>query len=730
MRAMRRCCRAALFFCALTFTAHAFGSQANGPLRVVAGQARAPIHLDGVLDEAAWQQAALIPNLSQQSPHPGGPTPFRTEVRILVDGDTLYLGVTCFDPEPSRIAVHTMQRDGDMDGDDTVAFVLDTFGDRVTGYYFRVNAAGAHQDGVYSDPENIPLDWDGIWDVRARTGPEGWTAEIAIPARTLRFPTGQSFWGFNIERSVPRDRVTLRLAGISLDARLADLRRDAELAGVGELRQGLGLSISPYALIEATRDFVLPDSETKPKAGLDVTYNLGPALTGVVTVNTDFAETEVDTRQINLTRFPLFYPEKRQFFTDGSNQFDFGIGIAEEFIPFFSRRVGLYNGEQVPLLGGVKLIGREGRWGVGVLDVQTDDIPGAPGSNLFAGRVTYDVDEHLRVGAIATNGNPDGVDANYLGGVDAIWRTSTFRGDKNFTVGAWAAGSGGDLREGNRAGYGFKIDYPNDLWDLMLTFKQFGDALDPALGFLPRPGIRSYSAGMAYQPRPQSGWWATWVRQLFFELEPTLITGLDGRTQTWTVFTAPFNAETKWGDHLEFNWQPEYEFLTEPFEIYEGVVIPPGSYRFDRFRAEVETSLHRPWQVGTEVWFGTFYSGHMIEWEQWFAYTTPEGHLQLGFTMEDVFGYLPEGDFIERLFQLKVVYAFTPDLILSYYGQYDNESENLGANARLRWTIRPGTDFYVVWNHNWAHPEDSEDWWTLTPVSDQVIVKLRYTWRS
>jgi hypothetical protein len=730
MRAMRGCCRAAPFFCALAFAAHAQGAQPNGPVRIVAGKATSPIHLDGVLDEPAWQQAGVISNLTQQSPHPGAPTAFHTEVRILVDGDTLYLGVTCFDPDPPKIAVHTMQRDGDMDGDDTVAFVLDTFGDRVTGYYFRINAAGARQDGLINDPENISLDWDGIWDARASTGPQGWTAEIAMPARTLRFPTGQAFWGFNIERSVPRDRVTLRLAGISLDARLADFRRDAELAGVGDLRQGLGLSISPYGLVEAARDFTVPDTEDQLKAGLDVSYNLGPALAGVLTLNTDFAETEVDTRQINLTRFPLFYPEKRQFFTDGANQFAFGIGIAEEFIPFFSRQVGLYQGEQVPLLGGVKLIGRQGRWGIGVLDVQTKDIPQAPGSNLFAGRVTYDVDEHLRLGTIATDGNPDGVSSNSLVGVDAIWRTSTFHGDKNFTVGAWAAGSGGDIPAGKRTGYGFKIDYPNDLWDVMLTFKEFGDALDPALGFLPRPGTRWYQGAVFYQPRPQQGWWASWVRQLFFGINPSMVTGLDGTTQSWSVYTSPFTVDTKWGDRIELVWQPQYEFLTAPFEISEGVVIPPGSYRFDRYGIEVESSGHRPWQIKTDVYFGTFYSGRMTEWEQSVSYTTPEGHLQLGFSMENIFGYLPQGHFIERLFQLKVVYAFTPDLILSYYAQYDNDSDNLGVNARLRWTIQPGTDLYVVWNHNWEHPDGSENWWTMTPVSDQAVVKLRYTWRS
>ncbi len=731
MPAVKGCCRAALFSCAVASATATFTAPVNGqPPRVVAGVATAPVRLDGVLDEEAWQQAGVIADLVQQAPKPGAPTPYRTEVRVLVDGDTLYLGVTCLDPDPSRIAVHTMQRDGDLTGDDTVAFILDPFGDRTTGYFFQVNAAGARQDGLYSDPENIPLDWDGIWEARARVNPQGWTAEIAIPSLTLRFPKGQTAWGFNVERRIARDRIVVRWTGTTLDALLGDLRRAGELGGVEELRQGRGWSVSPYGLVRSERDFTTDEATTKPDAGLDVSYSLGPELTGVLTLNTDFAETEVDTRQINLTRFPLFYPEKRQFFNDGANQFSFGLGLEEEFIPFFSRRVGLFEGEQVPIRGGVKLVGRQGRWGIGVLDVQTEDISAAPGSNLFAGRVTYDVDQHLRLGVIATDGNPDGIHDNSLAGVDAVWRTSTFRGDKNFSVGVWGARTDGDVPAGKRSGYGFKVDYPNDLWDVAAIYTEFGDGLNPALGFLPRPGTRWYTASLSYQPRPQQGWWAGSVRQFKFELEPQVVTDLGGTTQSWSVFTAPVNVEMQSGDGFELNWQPQFERLDTPFEIAQGVVIPPGSYRFDRFRVEVETSLHRPWQIAAQVWFGTFYTGRMDEWIPSLAYTTPGGHLQLKLSADLAFGDLPEGSFAERLWQLNVVYAFTPDLLLSAYTQYDNDSNNLGINTRLRWTIRPGTDFYVVWNHGWLHPEGEERWSVFKPLSDQAVVKLRYTWRS
>ncbi|HMC83635.1 MAG TPA: DUF5916 domain-containing protein, partial [Candidatus Polarisedimenticolia bacterium] len=402
------------------------------------------IHLDGILDETSWVDAGLISDLVQQSPRPGEPTPYRTEVRLLTDEDHLYLGITCTDPEPERIAIHTMQRDGDFSGDDSLAFVIDPFGDRKNGYLFRINAVAARQDGLISGSLEPSLDWDGIWDARVARTASGWTAEIALPSRTLRFNPRLSAWGFNVERFVARDRTTLRWSGTTLDSSLADLRRAGSLEGLGELKQGLGLSVAPYGLARSSRDFELDRSSLVGQAGMDVTYNLTPGLAAVLTVNPDFAETEVDTRQINLTRFPLFFPEKRPFFLEGSELFEFGLDLETDFIPFFSRRVGLFEENLVPIDAGVKFLGRAGRWSVAALDAVTRDVPSSPGTNLFAGRVTFDVDEHLRLGAIATDGDPDGVHENSLGGLDAVWKTSTLFGDKNFAAGGWGARSGGD----------------------------------------------------------------------------------------------------------------------------------------------------------------------------------------------------------------------------------------------------------------------------------------------
>ena len=693
---------------------------------VSARAASSPIRVDGSLDEPAWQEAGVIASLTQQSPRPGEPTPFRTEVRFLVDRSTLYIGFVCTDPEPARIAVHMMQRDADMTGDDNVSLVFGPFGDGRNGYLFRINAAAARVDGLVAGAGSTSLDWDGIWEAAVVRTSTGWTAEIAIPAQTLRFTAGKESWGLEVERWIARERTTLRWSGTTLDAKLDDLSRAGTLGGLSGLKQGLGLSISPYALGKLATDFAVPGRNLTGKLGLDVAYNVTPQLNAVLTVNTDFAETEADTRQVNLTRFPLFYPEKRSFFLEGSDLFVFGLGLGPTFIPFYSRRVGLFEGELVPIDAGVKVLGRAGPFGIAVLDVETRATGALPRTNLFAGRLTYDVDSHLRIGTIVTGGNPNGVADNALFGLDAVWRTSTFAGDKNFFVGLWGAKSAGDVGEGKRTGWGIKIDYPNDLWDLNAMFREFGDSLDPALGFLPRPGTRRYDLNAAYQPRPKGGAFG-WVRQFFFELEGTLVTDLSDRTQSWAVFTAPFNVRTQSGEHLEANWLPQFERLDAPFAIAPGVVIPAGPYTFNRFRVQAESSAHRALRAGATVWFGSFFDGTLAQARASVNWTGPRAHLQLGLDAESDFGSLPSGRFVTRLYQFRGVYSFTPDLVLSAYAQYDTDSRNAGLNARLRWTIRPGADLFFVWNRGWR--DLGEDRYRLAPQAEEITLKLRWTLR-
>jgi hypothetical protein len=721
------------------FVAVAIGAQQNGPpaaaSTITATRSSGSIKLDGRLDEEAWRESGIEVELTQQSPKPGEPSPYKTTVRVLVTEDALYFGFECVDPEPSKISTHTMKRDGDLSGDDTVAIVLDPYGDRRTGYYFRINSAGARVDGLISGLRDPKLDWDGIWDAATARSEEGWSAEIVIPARTLSFTRGLFKWGMNVERSIARDRTVMRWTSPTLDSIFYDLSRAGSLGGVEELKQGLGLEVSPYTIGRVVNDFEQDGRRWLGAFGGDATYRITPEMAAVVTINTDFAETEVDSRQLNVTRFPLFFPERRSFFLEGSNQYVFGLGLEKQFIPFFSRTVGLYEGQQIPITAGFKLNGRAGRWNIGMLDVQTRDtiLTGttqtAPGTNLFAGRVSYDTTSRLRLGTIFTNGHPDGIHRNSLAGFDAVWRTSEFLGNKNFQVGGWAAFSSGDIPAGDNKGWGFGIDYPNDLWNCSASLNQYGEALDPALGYLPRPGTRRLDLSCTWQPRPSKSGPLGWIRQEFAEHEYYRVTNYLGITESWRFFWAPINIRLESGDHIEFNWVPWYEYLSEPFEISKGVTLPVGGYRFDRFRLEFQSSRHRPWEFGTTTWFGTFYDGNLLQQNNYFRLTAPSGRWQAGLNINQNFGSLKEGNFVQRLWQLNLAYAFNPNLVLTSFLQYDNESQNIGNNLRLRWTIKPGNDLFVVWNRGWRRIVLTPDDLSIVPDSELFAVKLRWTFR-
>jgi hypothetical protein len=691
------------------------------------------ITLDGEFSESAWTQAAELP-LTQQSPAPGKESPYRTSVRILANADGLYFAFQCDDPNPKLIATHTMQRDGGVLGDDSVAIVLDTYGDRRTGYFFRLNASGARVDGLIEGSVSASLDWDGIWNGRTRRTATGWTAELHIPARTLSFTKGLRRWGLNLERNVARDRTILRWASPTLDSFLFDMSRAGYLEIEEEFRQGRGLELSPYAVGRLRQDFLNDDQVLTGTGGLDFTYRPTPQMAIVLTANTDFAETEVDSRQLNVTRFPLFFPERRTFFLEGANQYRFGLGLTQQFIPFFSRRIGLFDGRQVPIQAGAKLNGRVGKWNIGVLDVQTRDtvLLGTsrfvPGSNFLASRVSYDLTRQFRIGTILTNGAPNG-SRNTMFGADAVWRSSKFLGNRNLQIGGWTAATWDPRRTGNNAANGFMVDYPNDRWDCGTSLHRFGDAFNPAMGFLPRPGVKRFDAFCDWRPRPSKQGPFRSIRQQFMEHRFSRVVNWRGQLESQRFFWAPVNVLFESGERLEINWVPSYEFLPAPFKIAPGVILPVGGYRFDRFRVEFETSRHRPWEVGNTSWFGTFYNGNLLQQINYARYTNRKGRWQAGVSSEQNFGRLREGNFVQRLWQFNSFYAFSPDLVLTNFLQYDTESSNVGNNMRLRWTLKPGNDLFIVWNRGWKRLILSRDDVGLIPESEVLAVKLRWTFR-
>ncbi len=701
----------------------------TGPPSVAVGITTKAPKIDGRIDPVEWADAARIEGLTQQIPEPGGPHRFPTTVLVMADATHLYFGFLCIDPEPQKIAVHTMRADEDLGGDDTVAVVLDSFGDARTGYFFRVNAAGARQDGLISRPTEEPsTEWTGIWDARTHRFAQGWMAEIVIPARTLNFKKGLTTWGLNLERHVARERLNFLWASPVRDALLTDLSRAGKLEGIAVRSPGVGLEFVPYVLGRRLETFGSGPAAQQATGGVDIAYRVTPDLNLVVTTNTDFAETEVDLRQNNTTRFPLFFPERRAFFLEGSNQFDFGLGLGRNFIPFFTRRVGLSDGRPVAIDVGTRLLGRTGRWNLAALNVQTRSRPGAPATNLTAARVSYDVSEQLRVGTLVTNGDPEGLSRNTFAGVDTVWRTSKFLGKRNLAVGGWAGGSAsGPLGQGK--GFGASVEFPNDLWWSSTSVNHYGAGLNPALGFLPRPATTQARTENWFQPRPDPAGRLGFVRQFYFGFIGDAVINTAGQTETWRLQFSPVSGEFQSGDEFEIAFLPQREFLPVPFPIAPGLTLPVGGYSFQRTLFSLLSSRFRRWRTEGLVEQGGFYRGELLQTSGAVEWTSPEGRWQARLSQEQNFGRLPQGNFVQRLWQTRLVYSPTPYFSVTSLFQFDSVSSNLGGNTRLQWMLRPGRELIFVWNRGWRQLPLRRDDLVLLPESEALTVKLRWTLR-
>ncbi|MGH8279064.1 MAG: DUF5916 domain-containing protein, partial [Gammaproteobacteria bacterium] len=615
-----------LLLCGLLLSPFPVQAQPAAPPTIAAGRANGPITIDGDLNGPAWQHAGVI-ELTQQSPHPGQPTPFHTKVLLLRDEHMLYIGVIADDPDPAKIATHTLVRDGNQGNDDSVTIVLDTFGTQRYAYVFQVNAAGAMADGLIAPSSpGVDYNWDGIWTAAVKRNAKAWTAEIAIDTRSLQFGHGVTAWGLNVSRYVPRDQLTLAWSGINLNASVFGLQWEGKLTGVQGLQQGKGWDFQPYGLVKSQTG-----RGSTSNAGFDLKYNFTPSLAGLFTYHTDFAEAEADQQQINTGRFPLSFPEKRQFFLQGSNLFSFGYKLANAgFIPYYSRAIGLVNGEPVPLDEGVKLLGQSSNGSLALLDTQMAGTDVSNATNLFVGRGTYNLNQNLQVGTLITHGDPLGVSSNTFVGTDALWKTATFTGDKNLVLAAWGGHSSGNLPAGDPNGYGFDIEYPNDLWYATAQYNVFGDGLNPGTGFLQRPGTRQYYTELDYMPRPPSGSSADWVHQFFFDFHRNEVDGLstaDGGKQSSTLWLSPALI-TNSGYYLELDVYQTYDTPTEAFPL-AGVTVPAGQYTFNRARIAFNTPQSAPLVFQFIDSGGGDYAGtsqHALVGVNW---NLPSGKLQL-----------------------------------------------------------------------------------------------------
>lgn len=687
--------------------------------------------LDGVPDEAVWGTADSITDFTQSDPAEGHPATERTVVRLLATDRGLYVGLWAYDSAPGTIRRAQLRRDAELDSDDSFTILLDPLRDHRSGYLFGVNPNGALYDAEVLSFERTNVDWNGVWDARARITASGWTAEMLIPWQTLRYDPDAERWGANFRRLIRRKNEEVLWRAWTRTEGLLFLEREGTLGGLGGL-PGRGIAeLKPYVATTgelAARSFrpdgtdsLIAAARIEGSGGLDAKIAVASALTLDVTVKTDFAQVEADRQVVNLTRFPLFFPEQRPFFLEASGTFDFG-DRRRTFL-FYSRRIGLApDGSPIPLLAGARLTGRLSRNQVGLLAVRTGDPEDAV--DLVA-RVKHDVLARGYVGGMVMSQSGPGVPAGesrLAGGAD-LDLPFVIRG-QNLVLAAFAAAVRNSSSGPAATGWRVFLDYPNDFIDNFLSVGRFEPGFDPALGFVTETGVVRYSGSFRVFPRPHR--WA--IRKLIFNvIQADVATHLDGALSHAFYQVIPFGAELESGDVFQFKLQRREDVPASAFEIFRGDTIAPGRYRWNRAELEFSSSAGRPVGLSLKASAGDYYTGSGTEVEATLTVrAAPYVITIVEVAQQDV--SLATGHFTARAARLRLDVAASPRLGTTLFLQRDNESERVTANARLHWIPSPGSDAYLVWNSAWPTGLDGGIPWRQ-PLRGALVGKLVYYFR-
>jgi hypothetical protein len=721
-----------LVLIALCFEAQAQAQVQTDEKSFVAGKAAQVPTIDGAVDEAEWRDAATVEDFHELLPVEYATPSERTVVKVMYDSDALYVGALLFNRDPSQISARVLKQGDALIADDRFSVVVDTFHDRRNGYLFMVNANGVRRQGLFQNTSNMNFDWKGIWQTRARRTDFGWSAEMRIPFKTLAFDPAIDDWGINFEREIPGRNQS---SGWSSRNSQVNPSTAGVARGLTDLTQGRGLDVVTAVNGRRTKRSAQSDEDWSLEPSLDVFYRPLPTLTAALTVNTDFSATDVDDREVNLTRFSLFFPERRSFFLEGADFFEFARLDAsndedsalpatsrQNGRPYFSRQIGLAaDGTPVDIIAGAKLTGRVGRWNIGLLDVQQDEFADVESRNLLVARAAANVLEESSVGMIATHGNPRSNDDNSVGGIDFRYRNSRLPGDNVFEAEAWYQVSSSDAAPDDEA-FGVRLRVPNSVgWRGGISLKELGANFDPALGFVNRRGIRDYVAEAGYAHR-LSG---RLLQTIYGGVDAQQVDRLAGDLDSRLVVLRPFEIETRSADALKLRAYLNTEVLVEPFEVAPGVVIAPGRYDFDEYEASVETGAHRTLSMSFAAASGDFFDGRQRRAEMEMTWR-PSPHFAaiLAHEVNDI--DLPTGSFTARLSRLRVDLVFSATLAWTSFVQYDNVSELLGINSRLHWIPEAGREMYLVFNQGL---QDFDRDGRFRSTQSDVVAKAGYTFR-
>ena len=710
----------------------------------------APPKIDGLLDDLAWSRAAPADEFFQREPDEGAPATERTEVRILRDDDHIYLGFRCFDSEPDQIIATLMRRDDDLGDDDNVQVILDTYDDRRGGFFFATNPLGARLDVLLSSEGRTRNEsWDCVWRSRARVDSLGWTAEMAIPLDQLRYATGADVhWGLNIARTIRRKNARTFLVppplayGFSGHLRTSRL---ATLTGLGRLKERSRIELTPYNQLATTRDFEALDTSTQYQfdTGADFKYGVTPSLTLDLSWRTDFAQVEADQEQVNLTRFNLFFPEKRDFFLEGAGIFSFGERFQRFDGPpptllFYSRRIGLDRGRALPVLAGGKLTGRSGAFEIGVLNITTDplkfleentddtveiDTIRIRRTNFSVIRLKRDVLSRSSVGLIATNRDSLGIaaDHNRTFGFDADFSLL----DAALNVRGFAARSFSPDSPGRESAGHLEVDYRRGAFESRVAYLDIGEDFTPDIGFVPRDAIRRYSTSFRYRPLADN----RWIRRLSIGPQFTYLTDLGNELQTRDFrFSAFVNLES--GDWLGVRFRDIFEDLDESFEIHDSINIPAAEYSGNTYSFNWFSDQGRSVSTNGTIEMGDFWDGKRFRFNA-------EGTVKAGNRLSLSTDYESNSvrlrptqpprhrdrDFKTNALSNRFQYTFSTDLFLRGLVQWNSKREIVGINALCNWRYRPGSDLFLVYSQVWDTDGGGQ-------LNRALQFKLTYFWKN
>jgi len=672
--------------------AHDFATWRPSAAATPISPSEAPV-IDGNITDPVWAKAKVLSEFYQLEPKEGAPADENTVVRVLYDADNLYFAIQADDPAP--VTARIKQRDGGIDVDDIFRIYLDPDMTRRNGYIFEVNPLGARREGLIQNNSDVIYQWNTLWSAKTRMTPQGWTAEIVIPFRSISYGH-RSDWGFDLFRLVRKKSERIRWSSVNKTIASQDISHSGALTGIDGVHAGLGLDVQAFALARYRKTWDAPGKDTgfsfRPSGNLF--YKVTPSLTGTLTYNTDFSDAPLDTRRVNIGRFSLFYPERRDFFLQDAAAFEFGgaaltVNNDPNAAPFFSRRIGIVNGQPVNILGGAKLSGEYDSIGIGALSVMTAGGAGAGEQLLSVARVTAPVLDESKLGFIVTNGDPTGRSDNTVGGADFQYRTSKLMGDKQLKADFYFEHSSSST-SGQDDSFGFQVDLPNEPWAYYFRFKQVGNNFDPALGFVSRPGIREYQTRLAYKERLDGSFLRWWEIGLWADT----VTDLHDTWQSGVPLNPWISLFAETGDSMWAEMWEEHEMVPQ-FTLPHNIVVPAGEYTFTTWHAHADTATARLISANLDVQYGKYFGGTLLQTDVSLN-LNPNETLSLGVRHVLQEMKMPGGNVSINIEAVDTSVNFTPDMYVRAQLQYDNISKNVGLSVRYRWEFAPGTELLVV----------------------------------